>query len=333
MINKISSFPFSWIIIAAVIILPFITSSSYILMVMIFIAIHGTLAIGMGILLEHAGIFSLAQPTWFGLGAYVSGILSTRQIVSPFVGIVFGAAFVSLISYLIGAPILRLRGYYLACATFALLLIVEMSLGQLGSITGGHEGLMGIPALSVGGVVFSTDTQYYFLSWALCLGSLWFLSNLLNSRVGRAIKSFRDSEVASRCMGVDIPKYKLQIFVLTSVTASIAGSIFSFYIRFTMPSMFGFPLLVELLTMVVIGGGRSLYGPLLGSFATIWLRELIHLYLGKILPVMKAEVDAIFFGILIILILIFMPHGFAGEVERLFYSWRKVFDRFQRTRK
>jgi len=333
MINKTSLSPFFWIIIIAVISLPFITSSSYILMVMIFVAIYGTLAIGMGILLEHAGIFSLAHPTWFGLGAYVAGILSTRQIVSPLVGIIVGAVFVALISYLIGAPILRLRGYYLACATFALLLIVEMSLGQLGSITGGHEGLTGIPPLSVVGFIFRTDTQYYFLSWALCLGCLWFLSNLLNSRVGRAIRSFRDSEVASMSMGIDIPKYKLQIFVLTSVMASIAGSIFSFYIRFTMPGMFGFPLLVELLTMIVIGGGKTLYGALLGSFVTVWLRELIHLYLGKILPVMKAEVDAIFFGILIILILIFMPHGISGGVERLFYSWSKTFDRLQRAEK
>lgn len=292
-------------------------------MVMLFVAIHGTLAIGMGILLEHAGIFSLAHPTWFGLGAYVAGILSARQIVSPLVGIIAGAGFVGLISYLIGAPILRLRGYYLACATFALLLIVEMALGQLGSITGGHEGLMGIPPLSVGGFVFKVDTQYYFLSWALCLGCLWFLSNLLNSRAGRAIRSFRDSEVASRSMGVDIPKYKLHIFVFTSVMAALAGSIFCFYIRFAMPGMFGFPLLVELLTMIVIGGGRALYGPLLGSFITIWLRELIHLYLGKILPVMKAEVDAIFFGILIVLILIFIPHGFAGGMERIFHSWSK----------
>ncbi|MGB9627486.1 MAG: branched-chain amino acid ABC transporter permease [Thermodesulfobacteriota bacterium] len=330
MINKLP-FPQFWIIIAGIIVLPFITSSSYILMVMVFVALHGTLAIGMGILLEHAGIFSLAHPTWFGLGAYTAGILSTKQIVSPPVGIIFGAGFVALISYLIGAPILRLRGYYLACATFALLLIVEMSLGQLGSITGGHEGLSGIPTLSVGGFAFKTDIQFYSLSWALCLGCLWFLSNLLNSRIGRAIRSFRDSEIASRSMGVDVPKFKLQIFVLTSVMASIAGSIFCFYIRFTMPGMFGFPLLVELLTMIVIGGGKGLYGPLLGSFITIWFKEFIHLYLGKILPVMKAEADAIFFGILIILILIFMPHGFAGEFDRLFYSWRKRFDRLQRT--
>ncbi len=333
MINKPLLSPLSWIIIAMLIALPFITSSSYILMVMVFVAIHGTLAIGMAILLEHAGIFSLAHPTWFGIGAYVAGILSVRQIVSPSFGVAFSAGVVALISYLIGAPILRLRGYYLACATFALLLIVEMSLGQLGSLTGGYEGLMGIPPLSVGTFTVKTDTQYYFLSWTLCLGCLWFLSNILNSRVGRAIRSFRDSEVASRSMGVDIPKYKLQIFVLTSVMAAIAGSIFCFYIRFTMPGMFGFPLLVELLTMIVIGGGRTLYGPLLGSFITIWLRELIHLYLGKIFPVMKAEVDAIFFGIIIVLILIFIPQGFAGGLERFFHSRSKAFARFQRAGK
>jgi branched-chain amino acid transport system permease protein len=306
-----------WIfLIAAIIVVPLV-SGSYIIGVMCFVAVFGALGVGMGVLMEQAGIFSLAHPTWFGLGAYVSGVLAVQGAAPPWLGCFIGAVFVAIISILIGAPLLRLRGYYLACATFGLLLVVEISLAQLGSVTGGHEGLMGIPPLKIFSFTFETDLQYYYLSWGLCIACLWFLHNLMGSRVGRAVKAFNDSEIAAGSMGINVPAFKLKIFVLTAVMASLAGSLYTFYLRFTQPGIFGFPLLVELMTMIIIGGGKTLYGPLLGSFVVLWLRELIHMYLGKLLPRMTAEVDAIFFGVLIIVILIFMPGGLAGWVDRL----------------
>lgn len=304
------------VLVAAIMAVPLV-SGSYVVGVMCFIAVFGALAVGMGLLLEQAGLFSLAHPTFFGLGAYVSGILAARGIAPPWLGSMCGAAFVGIVAFVIGAPLLRLRGYYLACATFGLLLVVEISLAQLGPLTGGHEGLMGIPPLSINGFVFETDRHFYYLSWALCLGSLWFLYNLMVSRVGRAIKAFSDSEVAAKSMGVNVAREKLKIFIVTAIMASLVGSLYTFYLRFTQPGIFGFPLLVELITMIIIGGGRTLYGPLLGAFVVIWLRELIHIYLGGILPRMAAEVDAIFFGMMIIAILIFMPGGLAGWVDRL----------------
>ncbi|HPB38845.1 MAG TPA: branched-chain amino acid ABC transporter permease [Syntrophorhabdus sp.] len=316
-----------WVfLIVAIIVVP-LTSSSYIIGVMCFVAVFGALGIGMGVLMEQAGIFSLAHPTWFGLGAYISGILAVQGVTPPWLGSIVGAVCVAILSVLIGAPLLRLRGYYLACATFGLLLVVEISLAQLGSITGGHEGLMGIPPLTVFGFTFETDIHYYYLSWGLCLACLWFLYNLMGSRVGRAVRAFSDSEIAAGSMGVNVPAFKLKIFVLTAVMASLAGSLYTFYLRFTQPGIFGFPLLVELMTMIIIGGGRTLYGPLLGSFVVLWLRELIHIYLGKLLPRMTAEVDAIFFGVLIIIILVFMPGGLAGWVDRLLGFNRRVIEK------
>jgi branched-chain amino acid transport system permease protein len=213
--------------------------------------------------------------------------------------------------------LLRLKGYYLACATFSLMLIIEIVIANLGSLTGGHDGLMGIPPLSIGGLALEGDRPFYFLSWGLCLGTYWFLNNLMQSRMGRAIISFNDSETASRCLGINVAAYKLRLFIITAILASLAGSLFCFWIRYIMPALFGFPLLVELITMIIIGGGKTLYGPLLGSLVVMWLREGIHTYLGKVLPVMTAEVDALFFGIIIVVILILMPGGLAGWLERL----------------
>ena len=313
-----------WLVLIAVIIAIPLVAGSYVVGVMCFIAIFGGLAVGMGLLLGQAGMFSLAHPTWFGLGGYVSGILAIRGIAPPWLGSIIGAVFVGLISYTIGAPLLRLRGYYLACATFGLLLIVQISLAQLGSLTGGHEGLMGIPPFSIGGFVLETDVHYYYLSWALCLACLWFLYNLMGSRMGRAIKSFSDSEVAAKSMGINVPGYKLKVFILTAVMASLTGSVYTCYLRFAEPGIFGFPLQVQLMTMVIIGGGKTIYGPLLGGFVVMWLKELIHMYLGEVLPRMSAQVDALFFGVLIIVILIFMPGGLSGWMDRLLYLGRRT---------
>jgi branched-chain amino acid transport system permease protein len=304
------------LLIAAIVIVPFV-SGSYVIGVMCFVGLFGALAVGMGVLMEQAGIFSLAHPTWFGLGAYISAIFAVQGVLQPWLGSIIAAVFVAVLSILIGAPLLRLRGYYLACATFALLLVVEIGLAQFGSLTGGHEGLMGIPPLTIFGFTFETDLHYYYLAWSLCLACLWFLNNLMGSRVGKAIRAFSDSEIAAGSMGINVAAYKLKIFVLTAVMASLAGSLYTFYLRFTQPGIFGFPLMVELVTMIIIGGGKNLYGPLLGSFVVLWLREFIHGYIRILLPSVTAEVDAIFFGVLIIAILIFMPGGLAGGVETL----------------
>ncbi len=316
-------FPLPLLVFAlAVFLLPLAVSGSYVIGVMCFAALYGALALGKGVLLEQAGIFSLAHPTWFGLGAYVTGIAAVKGL-PPLVAILLAAVFVALVALVLGAPLLRLKGYYLACATFSLMLIIEIVIANLGSLTGGHDGLMGIPALSVGGLVLEGDRSFYYLSWGLCLATFWFLNNLMHSRMGRAIIAFNDSETASRCLGINVAAYKLRLFIITAILASLAGSLFCFWIRYIMPALFGFPLLVELITMIIIGGGKTLYGPLLGSLVVMWLRELIHTYLGKVLPVMTAEVDALFFGVIIVVILIFMPGGLAGWLDRLIPSARR----------
>jgi branched-chain amino acid transport system permease protein len=310
--KSVTRFPLPFLIFAlAVFLLPLAVSGSYVIGVMCFVAIYGALALGKGVLLEQAGIFSLAHPTWFGLGAYVTGIAAVKGL-PPLLSILLAAGFVALMAFVLGAPLLRLKGYYLACATFSLMLIIEIVIANLGSLTGGHDGLMGIPALSIGGLALEGDRSFYFLTWGLCLGTYWFLNNLMHSRMGRAIVSFNDSETASRCLGINVAAYKLRLFIITAIMASLAGSLFCFWIRYIMPALFGFPLLVQLITMIIIGGGKTLYGPLLGSLVVMWLQELIHTYLGKVLPIMNAEVDALFFGIIIVVILIFMPGGLAG---------------------
>ena len=307
-----------WLMVSILLVLlPLVVPSPYVIGIMVFVALYGILAMGMGLLMGHAGLFSLVHPTWFGLGAYVAGILSARELTTPLVATVGAALFVALIAYIIGAPVLRLRGLYLACATFGILIIGQIAFVQLGDLTGGHSGLLGIPAFQVAGFKFKKDIHYYYLSWALCMASLLFCFNLVRSRIGRAIISSHDSEPASASLGVNIPKYRLQVFILTAVMASLSGSVFCFYLRFASPGIFGFDLLVEIILMAVIGGLGTVWAPLLGSFIITWLHELLKAYLGRIFPVMTGEVTAVFFGIFIIFVLIFMPSGLVGWIEQL----------------
>jgi branched-chain amino acid transport system permease protein len=317
------------LVMLAIFLLPIIVPSPYIIGVMCFIAIYGALALGKAVLMENSGIFSVAHPAWFGIGAYVTAIATIRGV-PPLVSIGVAALCVACLAYIMGAPLLRLKEYYLANATFCLLIIMEIGIGNMGSLTGGHEGLMGIPPLTIGPIKFEGDRDFYFLSWGLCIGSLWFFHNLMTTRAGRALRTFMYSEVASKSMGINVSQYKLRIFVITSVMASLTGSILAFWLRFIEPAMFGIPLMIELLTMVIVGGGGILYGPILGAFTIMWLREVIQAYLARLLPVMTAEVDAVFFGIIVILTLIFMPGGIAGWVEQLMHAGRRVGDRLTR---
>jgi branched-chain amino acid transport system permease protein len=314
------------VILVALAVLPFATPASYLNYVagiMCFVAIYGALAMGMGVIMEQAGVFSLAHPAMFGIGAYITGILAVAGV-PPLLATLLAAAGVAALAFLIGSPMLRLKGYYLACATFALLLVADITIPQLGSLTGGHDGLLNIPPFSIGGVVLEGDKAFYFLTWGLCLATYWFLRNLMNSRVGRAIKSLNDSEVAAKSVGIDVASYRLRLFILTAILASLMGSLFCFYIRYLSALMFGFPLLIELTTMMIVGGGKTLWGPLLGGFIILWIREAMHLYLGKLLPAMTATVDATFFGIIIIVILIFMPGGLAGWAEQIANAARRM---------
>ncbi len=312
-----------------IVLLPLIVKGNYFVSVMNLVAIYAVLAMGMGLLMGQAGLISLAHPAWFGLGAYISGILAARGILPAWATPFVSAVGVGIVAYVVGAPVLRLRSYYLACATLALLLITQIAAGQLSDLTGGHEGLLGIPVLTVFGFEFKKDLHFYYLSWALCLICYWFLANLLNSQVGRAIRSFNSSEIASASMGIDIAKYKRHAFVLTAIMAGLAGSVFCFYIRLAIPSSFEFPLLVTLMMMVVIGGIQDLHGALIGSLAVIWLGEFLRNYMKNFFTSMTSEVEAVFFGIIIIVVLIFMPDGLTGWINRI-PSWgKRLYERKQ----
>ncbi len=279
---------------------PFFFKGGYLLNVLIFVGIHTMLAIGLNLLLGFAGQISLGHAAFFGLGAYFSGILTVTYGVNAWLAMLIAAFAVGTMAFLVGFPILKLKGHYLAMATLGLGIIIYIVFNEAVDFTGGPSGFSGIPNLSLGGLVFDSDFKNFYLIWSIALAVMLFSINLAHSRIGRALRAIHDSEVAARVMGINARFLKVQIFALSAVISAIAGSLYAHTMTFVSPASFGFNFSVELLTMVVIGGLGSIYGSFLGAAFLTLLPELLRTF---------QDYDIVVYGLLLILITMFMPGG------------------------
>ena len=284
-----------------------LAGNSYYTSLMIVVGIHTMVTVGLCLLLGYAGQVSLGHAAFYGLGAFISGILSATYGVQPWLAMGLAATATGGIAYATAFPIFRLRGHYLAMATLGLGMIVYILFVELKDFTGGPSGLSGIPYLSIGPLVFDSDFKFYYLAWVAALAVLLASRNIVNSRVGRALRAVHGSEDAARSLGVDIDSFKMKVFVLSAVYASLAGSLYAYYTTFISPQPFGFLFSVRLVVMVVLGGLASIWGAIFGT-ATVTL-------LGDVLQPF-GEMDTVVFGLILILVMVFMPQGlFRGVVE------------------
>ena len=301
-------------LVAVVAVLPNLFKGSYLMNVLVFVGINTMLAVALNLLLGYAGQISLGQAGFFGLGAYLSGILTTTYGINPWLGIIIAAAIVGCIAFFIGFPVLKLKGHYLAMATLGLGIIMYIVFNEAVSFTGGPSGLSGIPSLSLGGFVFDSDVKNYFLIWGVTLLMILLSLNLVHSRIGRALRSIHDSEVAARVMGVNARMLKVQIFTLSACVSAVAGSFYAHTMSFIAPASFGFNFSVELVTMVIIGGLASIYGSLLGAALLTLLPEILRAF---------QDYDIVIYGFLLIVMTMFMPGGLVKGIPAVFGSLRR----------
>jgi branched-chain amino acid transport system permease protein len=185
-------------------------------------------------------------------------------------------------------------------ATLGFGIIVYIMFNETVEITGGPSGLTGIPNFSLGSLTFDNDVKNYYLIWGVTLITILLSANLVNSRIGRALRAIHDSEVAARVMGVNARLLKVQMFALSAVLSSVAGSLYAHTMTFISPASFGFNFSVELLTMVIIGGLGSIYGSFLGAALLTLLPEFLRAF---------QDYDIIVYGLLLIVMTMFMPGG------------------------
>lgn len=287
---------------------PLLFHGGYLMNVFLFVGINTMLAIGLNLLLGYAGQISLGNAGFFGLGAYISGILTATYGWNPWLAMPLAAALVGALAFLIGFPILKLQRHYLAMATLGMGIIMYIVLNETIGLTGGPSGLSGIPNLSVGNLTFDSDVKNYYLIWSFTLGMILLALNLANSRVGRALRAVHDSEIAAQVMGVNARLLKVQIFALSAVISSLAGSLYAHTMTFISPASFGFNFSVELLTMVVIGGLGSIYGSFLGAALLTLLPEFLR---------EAHDYDIVIYGALLMMMVMFMPGGLVRGIPDL----------------
>lgn len=295
----------------AVAVFPRLTTNHYVLLVGALIGLYSMITLGLCLLLGYAGQVSLGHAAFYGLGAYTSAILTTKAGVNPWLAMVAGVAITSTIAYLIGRPTLRLHGHYLAMATLGFGMIVQIVFHEWRGLTGGFGGIPAIPRLEIGSLVIKGDVLNFYLIWAFTIATLALSVNIVNSRVGRAMRAIHDSEVAASACGVDVSRYKVKVFVLSAAFASVAGSLYAHYITFISPDPFGLAFSVAVLVMVIVGGVRNIWGALLGAALMTAMGQQIE----------KTEalkhLNVAVYGLMLILFVIFMPNGLADVLRRV----------------
>ncbi len=300
-------------VIIVLIIFPIVASSndnlSYYINIMTIVGIYSMITVGLTLLVGYAGQISLGHAAFFGIGAYGSGVLTTKFGIDPWLAMAAGAALSSVIAYLIGLPSLKLKGHYLAMATLAFGIIIYIFFKEADFLTGGPSGLPDIPGISAFGFSFDTDLRYYFLVYAILMLEVIYSNNIMKSRIGRALKAIRDDEDAASATGVAVYRYKLKIFVISAFFASIAGSLYAYYLNFIDPSTFGFFPSVKFLIMVIVGGLGSLPGTIFGTWFMTFLDSEWLSSIGSL--------TTLVYGIILLILLMFLPEGIAGQYRKL----------------
>lgn len=289
-------------------IFPLFSPNAYIMNIMAFAGIHILICTGLNLLMGYAGQISLGHAAFWGLGAYISGILTAKfgwPPVFAMLASIFGTCLVGLI---VGFPTLKLKGHYLAMATLGVGIIIQIVFIQLDELTGGPQGLVNIPSFSVGPLTINTPLGNHYLIWIFTALGLIGALNLSSSRMGRALKAIKTSEVAAETLGVKTFQYKLAIFVLSSAFAAVAGSLYAHYLNFTAPETFGFHNSVLLLTMVVVGGIGNSWGPVVGGLILTVLPEYLRAHEG---------LEVLLYGIILAGVMMFMPKGLAPIIKAI----------------
>ena len=295
-------------LLAAIIgILPLFFPSTYYFRVGSLVWVSAFAAIGLNILMGQAGQVSLGHAGFFGMGGYAVAIGPTHLGMPVWAAVLAGAVISAGLAYLVGRPILRLKGHYLAIATLGLGVLVALVLTTESRWTGGPDG-MSVARLTLFGWRASGSSAWYWISGGLLILGAWIALNLGETPTGRAFRALHDSEVAARVVGIDVSRFKLQAFVIASVYASIAGSMLALMNGFINPDQAGFLHSVELVTMVVLGGLGSVIGSIVGAAVLVTLPQLLTVF---------QEYEHLLLGLIIILSMIFMRDGIVPTVSKL----------------
>lgn len=326
--NKVTWF---WIgvLLLGLITLPFV-AGGYVLAVAIALGVAVVGAVGLNILTGVTGLISLGQAGFLATGCYTTGLLVVDYGWPPELALPAGGVMSALVSLIVGIPSLRLKGLYLAITTMAFSFIITHFLLYAESITHGPYGVR-IEDLGFFGLNLAEPVHMYFLVLIVAILTILAALNILRSRVGRAFTAIRDHDIAAKAMGINLVKYKLISFAVSSFFVGIAGGLMAFQFRFINVDIFTVLLSVEALAMVIVGGLGSVAGAVLGAFFIVLLPEVTQTFISTLSPSIKEllslhifELRGLLTGLVIIVMLRVEPHGLIGlwrNIKRYWAHW------------
>ena len=292
-----------------VLLFPLLADTPYLLGLGVVGGAMAAASVGFVLPIGYAHQLVLGQSAFCMIGGYSTAILVTRRGVDPAVAMIVGALLSAMLAWLLGGPILRLRGFMLAMASLAIQLILAFSAREL-VFTGQALGISGIAKFSLFGWALNSDLSYYFFVWAVVFGFALVGVNVERSKSGRALKALGASESAASALGVNVARAKLEMFTLSAAMASVSGSLLVHYLRVMEPSVFDFHFSLMIVTAVVVGGLASVWGGIIGAVVFLAVREALRV-LG--LPYL----DSLVMAVATCVMLIVLPSGLVGAIEHL----------------
>jgi branched-chain amino acid transport system permease protein len=282
--------------------------------------IYAIAALGLNLLLGFSGLISLGTAGFMGLASYISAYVTINMKLPFELALIAAVVIPTVLGVLVGLVSLKIEGMYLAIATLCVAEILRKTFEELNVFTNGFSGKQAKFPKIFGSIQLDRVTTYYLIVFFLILIML-LTYNMINGQLGRALNAMRGSEAASQAMGVNLLKYRLVAFALATVYASVAGVLYVHFIRFSYPSTWSLKLSLDFLAMIVIGGLRSIYGTVLGAFIVFAVPDLFL----KQIPYFN-QVSYVFNGLLIILVIMFYPHGLVyirHDIKKLMGKFRK----------
>lgn len=282
----------------------------YLLHILVIAGIYIILTLSLNLIVGFTGLPVLGHISFSCIGAYTSSLLALNIGVSPCIGLLIGACIAMISGVIIGYPAIRLKGDYLALATFGFGVIVYSIAKNWVSLTRGPMGLPGIPSFSILGFQLSSIWSYLLLVLIFVAITIFVIHRIVNSPFGRILRSIREDEIASEALGKNTTKYKLLVFIIGAFFAGIGGSLYAHYITFIDPSSFTVMESITVLLMVIFGGMGSLSGSIVGAVILVVLPELLR-FLGMPSSI-AAPMRQMIYGLLLVFLMLKRPQGIMG---------------------
>jgi len=272
-----------------------------------YIGLYAIVALGLVLLTGVAGLTSFGQAAFVGIGAYTTALLTVNEVASPWLTVFVGIALTCAGAVLIGWLTLRMSGHYLPLATICWGLALNYLMANM-DFLGKFDGILGVPALEFFSISLNQGRTLFYLIWGIAIAAAFALLNLLDSRPGRAIRALRGGVTMAESMGVSTFRYKVVVFVLAAVLASISGWLFAHFQRTVNPSPFGLKMGIEYLFMAVVGGVGNVWGAFTGAAVVKLVEDQLQVWLPRLVGA-SGNYEIIVFGLALVLVLKYAPQG------------------------